>query len=549
MAVCGAIVAVVPSWDELIEVNRATAGRPIRAVVHYAGNAAMGWTSQRIWFAPPDRWRVEGVDGVVQRISNDEFDYRRVDSSLRRRRIPGWTPDRPVYARLEPPSELFVAHRRWPAPQPPAPQPANTAASPVDVKVGRSGLVPMTGEYRGAERPPMFEPTGPAEAVMVRGRAGWTVPCVMPRVTQHPVPVTLTFDAETGVVIGRNAGQPYDTVEVSDLALDEPIDPTVFEWDGEYIDADALEEQRQAEIAAHQSVLEQIPPFIPTTWPRPDLQTFLEKGDPDTWALHMMLFDSTGFDGALSRWPIGTRRPFYVATRHPHTHSWSDDHWTYAIDTEQPLPDSEARQIQRLIPTVVPPARMQEEARRAAAAITAAADIHAEQVLYTGPVHVHYGFFTLTAFPDAPVPDPDAEPFAGQSNGLCGTAAAPLAHVRTGLHTGAVDVEVILSPTRPPVDSDRWDEVVELDYHVETPTTMLAGFSGGTALAIPLGHYRMRFSARHMDQAHGADTGNHIDTYQLLLWPSDPSARSASPTDTILKATSNIAKSRHANPN
>lgn len=223
-----------------------------------------------------------------------------------------------------------------------------------------------------------------------------------------------------------------------------------------------------------------------------------------------MLFDSTGFDGALLRWPLGTRRPFFVGSRHPHTYSWSDEHWTYAIDTEQPLPDAEARQIQRSVPTVIPPATMQDEARRAAAAVTAAAVIDAEQILYAGPVHVHYGFFTLTAFPDAPVPGSDAEPFAGQSNGLCGTAAAPLAHVRTGLQTGSVNVEVVLATARPPVDSDGWEEIVELDYHVDTPTTMLAGFSGGTALAIPLGHYRMRFGARHLDQAHQFDAGNHI---------------------------------------
>ena len=538
----------VPSWDELIEMNRATAGRTIQAVVHYAGNAAMGWTSQRVWFAPPNWWRVEDGDGTVQRINNDEYAYRRAGASLHRHRITDWTPGGPIYARLEPPSELLVAHRRWPAPQPPAQQPTTPEPSPGNAEVGHARLIPMTGAFQQNAERRHFEPTGPAQAVTVRGRSGWTVPCVMPAVTQHPVPVTLTFDAETGVVIGRDAGQPYNTVEVSNVVLDEPIDPTVFEWDGEYTDADALEEQRQAEIAAHQTVLEQIPTFIPTTWPRPDLQTFLEQGDPNTWALHLTLFDSTGFDGALSRWPVGTRRPFLVAMRHAHTHSWSDDHWTYAIDTEQPLPDTEARQIQRSVPTVIPPATMQEEARRAAAAINAAAVIDTEQILYAGPVHVHYGFFTLTAFPDFPVPNNKAEPFSGQSNGLCGAAAAPLLHVHTGLHTGTVDVEVILTPTRPPVDSDHWEEIVELDYHVETPVTMLAGFDGAAAeLAIPLGHYRLRFNARGMDQAHGADTGDHIDTYQLLLWPNTPSPQPLSPTDTILKATSAIARARHAN--
>ncbi|MBA4020915.1 MAG: hypothetical protein C0482_00980 [Gordonia sp.] len=540
---------MVPSWEELIDLNRATAGRPIQAVVHFAGNAAMGWTSQRVWFAPPNWWRVEDLDGTVQRVNNNEFAYRRVGSSLHRYRTSEWTPGGPVNARLQPPSELLVAHRRWPAPKPPAPDPTPPEASPTGVRVGRARLITMTGSSHHDADTRHFEPTGPAEAVIVRGRPGWTVPCVMPSVAQHPVRVTLTFDAETGVVIGRNAGRPYDTVEVSDLVVDDPIDPTVFEWDGEYVDAEALEEQRQAEIDAHQAVLEQIPTLIPTTWPRPGLQTFLEKGHPDTWALHLMLFDSTGFDGALSRWPLGSRRPFLVGSRHSHTNSWSDDYWTYAIDTEQPLTDAEARQIQRSVPTVIPPATMQDEARRAAAAMTAAAVIDAEQILYAGSVNVHYGFFTLTAFPDAPVPGVDAEPFAGQSNGLCGTAAEPLAHVRTGLHTGAVNVEVILSPIRPPVDSARWEEIVELDYHVDTPTTMLAGFSGGTALAIPLGHYRMRFSARHMDQAHQADTGNHIDTYQLLLWPSGPSQQAHQPTDTILKATSSIAKARHSRPN
>lgn len=542
---------MVPSWDELIEMNRATAGRTIRAVVHYAGNVAMGWSSQRVWFAPPNWWRIESGDGTVQQVNNDEFAYWRVgdDSSLHRYRTTEWTPDTPVYARLAPPKELLVAHRRWPATTPAQPESMPARHDPAQGPVAHAEFVPMTSAFKQHTQAHFFEPTGPAQAVTVRGRAGWTVPCVMPEVTQHAEPVTLTFDAATGVVIGRNVGQPYDTVEVSDLVLDEGIDPAVFEWAGEYTDADALAEQHQTAIDAHQASLEQIPPLTPTTWPRPDLQTFVDHGDPENWALQVRLFDATGFDGALSRWPIGTPRPFLVAPQHQHTHVWSDEHWSYAIDTEHRLPESEALQIQRSIPPVVPPATMQDEARRVSEAVNAAAVIDSRQVLYSGTVQVHYGFFTLTAFPDPHALGTDAEAFTNQANGLCGSAAAPLAYVRTGLHTGDVTVDVILAPSRPPVDSESWEEIIELDYHVETPATMLAGFSEGTELAIPLGHYRIRFSARHLDQAHKADTGDHIDSYQLLLWPHTPDPHAPQPTDTILKATSDIAKARHANPN
>ena len=189
---------------------------------------------------------------------------------------------------------------------------------------------------------------------------------------------------------------------------------------------------------------------------------------------------------------------------------------------------------------------MQDEARRSAAALNEAAVIDAKKVIYTGPVHVHYGFFTLTAFPDDAVPGSDVEPLTANPTACAGPPPHPWHTSAPACTQGAVTVEVLLAPARPPVDSDRWEEIVELDHHVETPVTMLAGFTGGTELAIPLGHYRMRFSASHMDQAHQSDTDGHVDAYQLLLWPHNPTPQAPKPTDTILKVTSSIAKARHA---
>ena len=347
----------VPTWDELLELNRATVGRSIHAVAHDAGNTFHGWTLQRIWFAPQDRWRVEDADGAVQRVKDDQFAYRRLDGRMHRHRARPWAPGDLVYPRLEPPNEMLVAHRRWPAPTPPSRRPTEPPATPADVSATDTTFVPVTGN---STAPPAmlaaFEPSGPAEKAIVRGRAGWTVACMMPTVSQHPVAVTLTFDAETGVVIGRNVGQRYNTTELSDVVLDEPFDPALFRWTGDYIDADAIDAQRRAQYAAHQSMLEQIPTCTPTAWPRPELETDVREGDPDSWALRVALYDLTGFDGEITRWRRGTPRPFPAATeRYPHTHLWSDHYWDYALDTNQPVPDSEAYLIERSTPVVVPP--------------------------------------------------------------------------------------------------------------------------------------------------------------------------------------------------
>lgn len=135
--------------------------------------------------------------------------------------------------------------------------------------------------------------------------------------------------------------------------------------------------------------------------------------------------------------------------------------------------------------------------------------------------------------------------FHGQVNGLLGAGVASFLHVTTGLHTGRVCITVSLHdapPSRDPSD----EEEVEATF-VAPPGVALAldGWAGSWSrpLQLPLGTYRVRLSARGMDQARAADTlldgAVPLDRYHLRFWPAP-----AGP-DTVLRQSSAIAAYWH----
>ena len=229
----------MPTWDELIDRNRTTASKAIGATVYSAGNVGNGWDAERVWFAPPNQWRVEDDDGVSL-VAGPRWTYRRVEGRLERSAAPS-TPridTGTVNAWNHMPRGLLVLYRDWPAPEPePEVSRHGTSRRPV------AGFMPAGG--RAPE--PTYLPLGPAEQADVRGRNGWTVSCEKTRTAPYRQKVTWTFDDETGVVIGCNVGAQFSTVEVADLVVTDAFGPEVFTYDGPYIDSAVAEREREQE--------------------------------------------------------------------------------------------------------------------------------------------------------------------------------------------------------------------------------------------------------------------------------------------------------------
>ena len=216
---------VTPTWDELLRRNRATATKAISATVHTSGLG--GWREHHVWHAPPDLWRIEDADGNPERIAGTRWYYDRSGEAMVRTdrfaRRPGGA------SHAGGPEQLLVLHRDWPEQAPPTAE--------LQLIDGRSA----TFSTPDAPEPP-YRPAGDIVAAQVRGRAGWTVPCVR---AANGHPITWTFDDETGVVIGRNAGG-FGAIELSDVVITDHFSPAVFGFHGDYVDiAQALRDSER----------------------------------------------------------------------------------------------------------------------------------------------------------------------------------------------------------------------------------------------------------------------------------------------------------------
>jgi hypothetical protein len=157
-------------------------------------------------------------------------------------------------------------------------------------------------------------------------------------------------------------------------------------------------------------------------------------------------------------------------------------------------------------------------------------------VVYDGPVFVEYGQASLAGESG---PAEFDEMFAGQVQGLCGTAVPGLVQLITGTHTGDVVMRVELHDSAPPVD-DSWEDEVESSWTATGDRVVLAGLMSAPVVEFDLrpGDYRIRYSGRDLD--HERDEDLPTDTYLLQLWPAP-----ASP-DVILRETSGVASYWHA---
>lgn len=109
-------------------------------------------------------------------------------------------------------------------------------------------------------------------------------------------------------------------------------------------------------------------------------------------------------------------------------------------------------------------------------------------------------------------------------NGL--VAAAPgAAVIRTGIHTGVVDVTVRLAETAPPPDPEGWDETEEVELVTFTGEVRLSGMMHSPPDALPVltpqgpGRYGMRVQARGRDIAPAAVPKVPFEFYRVTVWP------------------------------
>jgi hypothetical protein len=113
----------------------------------------------------------------------------------------------------------------------------------------------------------------------------------------------------------------------------------------------------------------------------------------------------------------------------------------------------------------------------------------------------------------------------------------------TGLHTGHIDLTVVVATEDPGPDLS-YEDVVESDFQARTPDVAVVEWGGSGRHRLPLlptgpGNHRLRYHGRNLDLAHAGGVvmvdGPAVDTYLLQIWsaPASPPA--------ILKVTS-----RHA---
>jgi hypothetical protein len=131
-------------------------------------------------------------------------------------------------------------------------------------------------------------------------------------------------------------------------------------------------------------------------------------------------------------------------------------------------------------------------------------------------VFVTYGSASVVSGDDEDGFDLD-EPWADESNGLCGAGVPGVLVLQIGTHTGWIPFRVELHDAEPSAD-DSWDEIVEVSFSPSAARAQLAGLDGDVfAFALPRGDYRVRYCIRGMEEADTVE--EPPDSYLLQFWP------------------------------
>ncbi|SOE08985.1 hypothetical protein SAMN06272775_0063 [Streptomyces sp. 2323.1] len=117
-----------------------------------------------------------------------------------------------------------------------------------------------------------------------------------------------------------------------------------------------------------------------------------------------------------------------------------------------------------------------------------------------------------------------------EGNGLVGPGQGS-ATIQTGLEDGPVKVTVDIRETEPPVQTDGWDEIIEVSIPFESEDAdidSLGGTIGGWSEEIPItaagpGWYRIRVHARGRDQGaqiRDLDLDDEpVEEHLIQTWP------------------------------
>ncbi|MFI9589100.1 hypothetical protein [Nonomuraea sp. NPDC052265] len=103
-------------------------------------------------------------------------------------------------------------------------------------------------------------------------------------------------------------------------------------------------------------------------------------------------------------------------------------------------------------------------------------------------------------------------------NGL--TASAPgAAVIRTGIHTGVVDVTVRLAGTAQPPDPEGWEESEEVEFVTTTGVMRVQGVADEPIDLTPqgAGRYGLRVHGRRRDRRTPSNQPSEV--YLLVVWP------------------------------
>lgn len=165
-----------------------------------------------------------------------------------------------------------------------------------------------------------------------------------------------------------------------------------------------------------------------------------------------------------------------------------------------------------------------------------------ERILFDRPLGVHYGF--VRVYPEAELPEGDlGVEFRGQTNGLLGAGHPGQLFAVAGLHTGHINVRVVLRLDAPALGD--WEDIVEASFTSGHSPLWFAAFDDGEEIDLPVGSYRARWSASGMDTDHVFDSPAYgtpaPGRYELCLWP-EADAR----PDEILRVSSAAARYWHS---
>jgi len=174
-----------------------------------------------------------------------------------------------------------------------------------------------------------------------------------------------------------------------------------------------------------------------------------------------------------------------------------------------------------------------------------------ETELYLGSLGVHYGQFYIEAavsdLPDNYVHESHAsieDSFTNQKNGLCGATAKDKLFFVTGIHTGLIQISVVLYQAEPIIDNNN-EDIVEVSFQVgEYPVSLCEWAHEEThRLELAKGSYRLRYIINGMDKDH--EDSDDLDLpvpgqeHILQFWLA-PGAK-----DSVIKQSSENAKYWH----